>query len=908
MRHFIQYTFSLGLMLLTALPMQAQQEDGAFYIYQNDGHFDGFFYDQVQKISYSKLDTLGMEHEKYVSQEIVTADSTYRIMLSAIDSVGFVQPEIKFNPRLRNLREEGMLAYLTAKDKDALSLTFSSAMPENLRPHEGDVLIDFDFEDGFGGKVKSVSSGGSIFVECDPIESLNDVFQQFITVEQIDENKNGELIRRRTAGMPQATIDNRARLIAPFRANDDTFEGNIFNFGISGHVVLLDSSDVSITIDANINSAVTVKGSYRISTFGGYYISLTLQNDLDFGLGVTIDSKIDEMKERQTPFKASMPLPAAAPIFELRSVPGLFLKGDAHIKFGADLVKYRKRVWHKLEFNNDWIPSFNFGDSQLPELDDAIDNPWERDASLEFNGTIMAGIHGPVELGINSWLKKWIDASFGIHTYIGPKLSGVISLSLSNIYKDKFNVYNLFKDTRLSLQPCAFDYEATAELNTWLSGKKKVTLADGSTSLMSDISLYIFPDFNVDASVEYVSEQGSNVTAKVTPSRNIVWPAVIGIGIFEGNDLYASKYTNDYMNGLPPYTQFSSDWEKQKFYETTLSIRPGKYQVRPMFKLLGVFEFIGGPAKEIFVPGPYLSVSTDTLKIGCEGGVIEFDVDTNCDSLKIAFTSFGMNEYYMGAPTQVEYTCQRIGENLTRVSLTVPRYYGLRDSVMLHCMIDGYQKLQEDTYVKALGTKYVHIQQSPNVLFMPNEIEANLHDGDNFGYSSNSDFGGYEPIVVCTRNGNMMHIESKREVDNTWGDGRWQTHKVFELSFDIDLGSPETDGDYPNKYRMKNGKFDYHYTQKRPWAGNDQESENIKYSFKGELYDVVMYQGRCYLNKEYGYTRYSFDGSMGNGGQGTFTKSFESDKHGESNYYPNYTENGTLGESTSFILMFEEEN
>ncbi|MBR1668639.1 MAG: hypothetical protein IJ693_10240 [Bacteroidaceae bacterium] len=91
---------------------QAQDENAAFYIYQNDGHFDGFFYDEVEKISYSKLDTLGMEHDDYVSQIIVTADSTYLIMLSAIDSVGFVQPEIRYNPRLRDMRKEGMLGYL----------------------------------------------------------------------------------------------------------------------------------------------------------------------------------------------------------------------------------------------------------------------------------------------------------------------------------------------------------------------------------------------------------------------------------------------------------------------------------------------------------------------------------------------------------------------------------------------------------------------------------------------------------------------------------------------------------------------------------------------------------------------------------------------------------------------------
>lgn len=92
------FAAAIILLLTTALPVQAQTENQAFYIYQNDGHFDGFFYDEVQKISYSKLDTLGLEHEDFVSQEIVTADSTYRIMLSAIDSVGFVQPKLILNP------------------------------------------------------------------------------------------------------------------------------------------------------------------------------------------------------------------------------------------------------------------------------------------------------------------------------------------------------------------------------------------------------------------------------------------------------------------------------------------------------------------------------------------------------------------------------------------------------------------------------------------------------------------------------------------------------------------------------------------------------------------------------------------------------------------------------------------
>ena len=104
----LNHSWRMFLLLVVAsiLPstvVRAQSSTDAFYIYQNDGHFDGFFYDEVQSIRYSKLDTLGFEHTDFVSQEIVTADSIYRIMLTAIDSVGFVQPEVKINPRVRDM-------------------------------------------------------------------------------------------------------------------------------------------------------------------------------------------------------------------------------------------------------------------------------------------------------------------------------------------------------------------------------------------------------------------------------------------------------------------------------------------------------------------------------------------------------------------------------------------------------------------------------------------------------------------------------------------------------------------------------------------------------------------------------------------------------------------------------------
>ena len=142
-----EIAFRLLMLFLLIVPestlnmVQAQTEPEAFYIYQNDGHFDGFFYDEVEKISYSRFDTLGVEHDDFISQEIVTPDSTYHIMLSAIDSIGFQQPEVIFNPDVKNLPYdyEGVYGYLCGYDLDNDAFYVYSWIPENRLPKIGDV-------------------------------------------------------------------------------------------------------------------------------------------------------------------------------------------------------------------------------------------------------------------------------------------------------------------------------------------------------------------------------------------------------------------------------------------------------------------------------------------------------------------------------------------------------------------------------------------------------------------------------------------------------------------------------------------------------------------------------------------------------------------------------------------------
>jgi hypothetical protein len=70
----------------------AQEVQDALYIFRNDGGFNAFFFRDIDHFEYSKVDTLGVEHDDYVTQEIHALDSVFRIPISAIDSVAFVTP------------------------------------------------------------------------------------------------------------------------------------------------------------------------------------------------------------------------------------------------------------------------------------------------------------------------------------------------------------------------------------------------------------------------------------------------------------------------------------------------------------------------------------------------------------------------------------------------------------------------------------------------------------------------------------------------------------------------------------------------------------------------------------------------------------------------------------------------
>ena len=200
--------------LLALLPLSAQQTQDALYIYRNDGGFNGFFFDDIEKIEFSRTDTLGIEHQDYVVQEVYALDSIFRIPISAIDSVCFVTPETKYKEDVKATNESELWSYVIGSDS-VKTLLLSPSIPASILPSVGDKLVSTDSRDylpgGFYGKVLNISNGAKgITVNCQQAD-LTELFDQYVCKvaaegEMVD--ADSESVRsRRACSQESGTLD-----------------------------------------------------------------------------------------------------------------------------------------------------------------------------------------------------------------------------------------------------------------------------------------------------------------------------------------------------------------------------------------------------------------------------------------------------------------------------------------------------------------------------------------------------------------------------------------------------------------------------------------------------------------------------------------------------------------------------
>ena len=265
MKRYTLYILVAILGMLNIQPAEAQQKQDALYVFRNDGKFNAFYYADIERIEYSKVDTLGKEQSDYVVQEIYALDSIFRIPISAIDSVAFVTPETKYKADVTRY-DKSISDYIVASDSSTW-IRLSTSVPSSLIPKKGDKIVIEDqskyLPRGIGGIIASV-------------ENASDGY----TV-KMGETGLGDIYDRVTVKFAGSSLGSTSRTRAGIDIEDLKLPTWSENYKIEGSVELLTAfkETASISSDGMGSLSITVKPTVKALRAFLYFDGLSPMTD-----------------------------------------------------------------------------------------------------------------------------------------------------------------------------------------------------------------------------------------------------------------------------------------------------------------------------------------------------------------------------------------------------------------------------------------------------------------------------------------------------------------------------------------------------------------------------------------------------------------------------------------------------
>lgn len=540
--------YLIMLFAVITLSVIAQNIGEAFYIYRNDGQFNAFFRDEVQSIEFSNYDVDGNYYDEIVTQIVNTPDSIYQISLAAIDSVSFVQPETILQSNVVMMDKKGLMDYLIAVD--GMSLLFDVSIPKNLQPHAGEVLLSTDFNcpllgNGFAGKVlETRMTSNSFRVYCDSIYDIIDIYEQLISIEKIED---GSAAARRMAE-------------GEWKSNRNLLN---FNLGYSYPI-----SDGELSLSGFVDGTYVATVIYNI-TREKQYINLKIDHDWQYGthLNFKCNKSFGTLKGPIATF-LTIRLPNA-PMFKFQIAGAPFVKGEGNMELDFSLNSPVHSYVAEAVYCNGHFSGWNHKKpvqgSNTPNIE----------AAFSLNGSVQAGYMVDLWLGLDIF-GSVCKLGTGLDFYIGPKLSGDFSMKAGT--ENPINYYSIYKDSKIGIDWLHLDYEFFGEAA--LAGHKfpKNIFCDGSIDSPLNHEWYIMPEFS-DLTIDKDGEK-RQATISTTPSRDILLPLSIGMGLYDSEGkLLSTKFESQ---------NYKRENEGFEIKQTFASLEHGmEYTARPFIKILG---------------------------------------------------------------------------------------------------------------------------------------------------------------------------------------------------------------------------------------------------------------------------------------------------------------------------------
>ena len=740
----------------------------AFYVYRNDGDFNGFFFDEIVRMGYSKMDLDSVEHEVYVIQEIETEDSLYRIPLNAIDSIGFVQPEIILNPRLVHLDESGLIPYLSNFETyhDYIANTSSAFFklayntPEAIVPKVGDVIANFtnptyrystETEDDFGGfviKVKSISrydESSQWYVFGEAVSEISDIFVQLISTEKISVDEAGN-VKRRMAGI-DSMAGMRDGSEAGMRGAAGSAHASLIDYSGTLHRDFSPRDGITIGLEAGLGLKVGLRMAYNITT-ERILIKTAVDTKVSVAPAITAKASgsfeipVDGMPK----FIKSIKFPAIAPLFQTRPFPDIFVRGGGDLTLKASLPTMALDWRQVFTFDTDRYPlvasySMALNGPENMALTDIMDIS-STDLSLTLSGFVQTGIKLSANIETNDWVEKIFSSGISLDLYCGPKLEGNLSLSLAGLQQS--GAYGMLKNSGIKAHACSADLEAKAKVSCLWHDPQETTFFDASKQF-GTLELYLLPAF-ATTDAEYNSTTG-DVVATIHPSRMTLMPCNVGIAIYDYQGDLIEKALNPRQHHLQG---FGYDFT---YHFSTLPC--GRYTVRPFIEMAGTEIAVTEPGleREVIVT-PILDLREDSVNVSQNGQTLEYAFITNAtqvqanapyDFIKVTVEETDFKERLAGLKVEVMPNYSVFPRTGYVILTAGSGAYVTRDTLIVHQESDR-------PFMFAMGA----VNYSNHQVTSHQWGSSNGTDYDKTNHSEGPGTVSFTTPLTCTRSGDIM--------------------------------------------------------------------------------------------------------------------------------------------------------
>ena len=760
----------------------------AFYIYRHDGQFHGFFYDEVIEMRQSKIGVDSIENDKWVTQEIVLADTTYRIPIAVIDSIGFQQPEIKMNPNVKFLQKEGLAPYLFVVTEN--SMEFMN-LPDNLVPHVGEIWMGLvtdsctqrytGWEGSFCLVVERVShSSDYTYVAGRPIESLSEVLEQYITVEQIGVDQQGNIIRR-IAG---CTPDGIPRKI--INESGSTRDLTIISFDGTYNKDLEINNNVKVDFTAETTLQVKLRASYNITLL---HFNVTLTTDfvstIKPSFGLTASTSFSKDLTDFVPIPGAIIFPAACPIFETYPIPTLFVHGEGNLSARINMPKVQLGVGVDFYIDN-WSVPFPVGASLhlVPgDPGEPSSDMFEFSGEVKFNGYLQSGVKFQARINSASWMKKVFEIGIGLDIYCGPRLDGEFSYNF-NTPPGSEN-YALLSNGFIKTTPLSLGLEASAKAKIGWDDENKVKFFESNLNI-GEITWRLAPKFA--PSECKIASENAVITLKPEPSFVIPYN-MVRLGIYDG-------WSDEPFETYGPWAMVNIK-EDDDFYATVPleGLKARSYTAIPI---------VEGPDKKpikaesgrVEFRVPY------TLRVDQES--IHFPEDrSNCPSVEITTNAYGTSINTLGASGSYFDSCwvDTINYEQGKYRMTFRRSNHRLFPIPASSATDSAHAIciQVGTCPDCV-LKYIGASMEGGAL--PKNVHAS---------GGNASFDGQ---VTATRSGNQISITGTRTADliSTDGGFNWvvadtstDDQYVLKLTQTINMTLTDDGGDWQKDHYWASG-------------------------------------------------------------------------------------------------------